>query len=35
LLGYSRAQHLVDDAENAFSENRSRFNQLFDAAERE
>jgi glutamate-ammonia-ligase adenylyltransferase len=35
LLGYARAEQLVSDAENAFAENRSRFNQLFDAAERD
>ncbi len=34
LLGYSRPQELVDEAKNTFAENRVRFNQLFDAAER-
>jgi glutamate-ammonia-ligase adenylyltransferase len=34
LLGYSRADALVTEAENTFAENRSRFNRIFDAAER-
>ena len=34
LLGYSRPQELVDEAQHTFAENRVRFNQLFDEAER-
>ncbi len=33
-LAYSRPQELVDEAQNTFAENRVRFNQLFDTAER-
>jgi glutamate-ammonia-ligase adenylyltransferase len=31
LLGYSRPQELVDEAQQTFAENRARFNRLFDA----
>jgi glutamate-ammonia-ligase adenylyltransferase len=34
LLGYSRPQDLVAEAQRTFAENRRRFNRLFDAAER-
>jgi glutamate-ammonia-ligase adenylyltransferase len=34
LLGYSRPQELVAEAQRTFSENRVRFNRIFDAAER-
>ena len=34
LLGYSRADALVAETENTFTENRARFNQIFDVAER-
>jgi glutamine synthetase adenylyltransferase len=34
LLGYSRPQELVDEAQHKFAENRIRFNHIFDAAER-
>ena len=34
LIGYSNPQALVAEAEHTFAENRSRFNQIFDAAER-
>jgi glutamate-ammonia-ligase adenylyltransferase len=34
LLGYSRADALVAEAENTFTENRARFNRIFEAAER-
>src|SRR6185295_6943717 len=34
LLGYSRPQELVAEAQRIFAENRSRFNRIFDAAER-
>ena len=34
LLGYSRPQELVDEAQHKFAENRARFNRIFDAAER-
>ncbi len=33
LLGYSRPQELVAEAEHTFAENRVRFNRIFDAAE--
>jgi glutamine synthetase adenylyltransferase len=33
LLGYSRPQELVEEAQHKFAENRSRFNRIFDAAE--
>jgi glutamate-ammonia-ligase adenylyltransferase len=33
LLGYSRADALVTEAENTFAENRARFHRIFDAAE--
>jgi glutamate-ammonia-ligase adenylyltransferase len=35
LLNYPDARDLVAEAENSFAENRSRFNRLFDAAERD
>jgi glutamate-ammonia-ligase adenylyltransferase len=35
LLGYDRPQDLVAEANNTFTENRARFNRIFDAAERE
>jgi glutamate-ammonia-ligase adenylyltransferase len=34
LLGYSRPAELVAEAEHTFAENRTRFNHIFDAAER-
>ena len=34
LLGYSRPDELVAEAEHTFAENRARFNRIFDAAER-
>jgi glutamate-ammonia-ligase adenylyltransferase len=34
LLGYSRPQELVNEAQHTFAENRARFNRIFDAAER-
>jgi glutamate-ammonia-ligase adenylyltransferase len=34
LLGYARADALVNEAENTFAENRARFNRIFEAAER-
>jgi glutamate-ammonia-ligase adenylyltransferase len=34
LLGYSRPDELVAEAEHTFAENRVRFNRIFDAAER-
>jgi glutamate-ammonia-ligase adenylyltransferase len=34
LLGYSRPQELVAEAQKTFTENRARFNRIFDAAER-
>ncbi len=34
LLGYSRPQELVAEAEHTAAENRTRFNRIFDAAER-
>jgi glutamate-ammonia-ligase adenylyltransferase len=34
LLNYTRPQDLVAEAEHTFAENRRRFNQVFDAAER-
>jgi glutamate-ammonia-ligase adenylyltransferase len=34
LLGYADPQALVAEAERTFSENRARFNRIFDAAER-
>jgi glutamate-ammonia-ligase adenylyltransferase len=34
LIGYSNPQALLSEAEHTFAENRSRFNQIFDAAER-
>jgi [glutamine synthetase] adenylyltransferase / [glutamine synthetase]-adenylyl-L-tyrosine phosphorylase len=34
LLGYANPQSLVAEAEHTFAENRSRFNAIFDAAER-
>jgi glutamate-ammonia-ligase adenylyltransferase len=34
LLGYARADALVNEAENTFAENRARFNRVFEAAER-
>jgi glutamate-ammonia-ligase adenylyltransferase len=34
LLGYSKPQALVAEAERTFAENRVRFNRIFDAAER-
>ena len=33
LLGYSRPQELVDEAQHKFAENRARFDRIFDAAE--
>jgi glutamate-ammonia-ligase adenylyltransferase len=33
LLGYSKPQALVAEAERMFAENRARFNRIFDAAE--
>ncbi len=33
LLGYSRPQELVAEAQRTFAENRARFNRIFDAAE--
>jgi glutamate-ammonia-ligase adenylyltransferase len=33
LLGYSRPQELVEEAQHKFAENRARFNRIFDAAE--
>jgi len=33
LLGYTRPQELVDEAQHKFAENRARFNRIFDAAE--
>jgi [glutamine synthetase] adenylyltransferase / [glutamine synthetase]-adenylyl-L-tyrosine phosphorylase len=33
LLGYSRPQELVDEAQRTFTENRARFKRIFDAAE--
>jgi glutamate-ammonia-ligase adenylyltransferase len=35
LLGYADSSALVDEAEHMFAENRTRFNRLFDAAERD
>lgn len=32
LLGYSRPQELVEEAQHKFAENRARFNRIFDAA---
>jgi glutamine synthetase adenylyltransferase len=34
LLGYSRPQDLVAEAQRTFAENRKRFNRIFDAAAR-
>ncbi len=34
LLGYAKPQALVAEAEHTFAENRTRFNRIFDAAER-
>jgi len=34
LLGYANPQALVAETEHTFAENRARFNQIFDAAER-
>jgi len=34
LLGYSNPQALVSEAERTFSENRARFDRIFEAAER-
>jgi glutamate-ammonia-ligase adenylyltransferase len=34
LLGYTRPQELVAEAQRVFAENRARFNRIFDAAER-
>jgi glutamate-ammonia-ligase adenylyltransferase len=34
LLGYSRPDELVTEAQHTFAENRARFNRIFDAAER-
>jgi hypothetical protein len=33
LLGYPRADDLVAEAAHTFTENRARFNRIFDAAE--